>query len=109
MSIDPIYNEEILNAGLNLAMEWGEDWLKPIQQRLARKYPGLTEEELNSYNEICRKAMKLSHSGIEDLSNKYGIDVPYEFFVKHIQGKLPWITEKNLSRAYSQGMYYIRK
>jgi hypothetical protein len=32
-------NDDILNAGLHLAMEWGEDWLTPIQERLGSSYP----------------------------------------------------------------------
>jgi hypothetical protein len=38
-------NEEILNTGLSLAMEFGADWLKPIQDRLSVKYSTLTQME----------------------------------------------------------------
>jgi hypothetical protein len=109
MDSGPICNEEILNVGLDLALEWGKDWLEPIQQRLAKKYPRLTEEELDGYNAVCRQAMDFSHSSVGDLADTRGLDVPYEEFVKLIRARLPWISDKNLSRAYSQGMYYIRK
>ena len=53
---------EVFNVGLNLAMEWGEDWLQPIQRRL----PIMT-------------------------------------------ARFQWVNTDNLSRLFSQGMYYAWK
>ena len=41
-SFFPIMNTTILNEGLSLAMEWGEQWLCPIQERLATAHPELS-------------------------------------------------------------------
>jgi hypothetical protein len=57
-------NEEILNTGLSLAMEFGADWLKPIQDRLSVKYPTLTQMERVWYNTICREAMEKGHTSL---------------------------------------------
>ena len=37
----------VLNAGLELAMAWGEDWLEPIVRRLAERYPELLRQQLD--------------------------------------------------------------
>jgi hypothetical protein len=53
---------KILNCGLHLAMEWGENWLRPIQQRLAKRFPQLTQSELYHYDSECRAAMEFGFS-----------------------------------------------
>ena len=47
-----------LNAGLELAMEFGQDWLKPIQSRLALEHPQLSAAEPDEADALCRRAMK---------------------------------------------------
>lgn len=42
-------DREILNAGLDLAMEFGPSWMQPIQGRLASRYPHLSTTELDAY------------------------------------------------------------
>lgn len=47
--------EEILNIGLDFSMEFGKNWLKPIQKRLSQKIPSISAEDLDKYNNICAK------------------------------------------------------
>ncbi len=44
---DPGHDSAILNAGLDLAMEFGEHWLAPIQDRLGALYPALNARDLD--------------------------------------------------------------
>ena len=45
---------ETLNVSLNLALEWGENWLDPIQERLIKEIPTLTLNEANDLNSLAK-------------------------------------------------------
>jgi len=107
---------EILNSGLDFAMEFGENWLQPIRQRLLSKYDFLTKKQLDEYNLKCTEAMKIG----QDLIYKTLIDVSEKHeTIKEGQLKAilksfmlsdyPWIDDENLSRLFSQGCYYAYK
>jgi hypothetical protein len=53
--------DQILNRGLEIAMEFGKNWNQPIQNRLSKKFASLTHDKLDEYNQICRTAMTESH------------------------------------------------
>jgi hypothetical protein len=53
--------DKILNTGLHYAMEFGEKWLEPIRDRLLKKFPELTKEELDHYNKVCQTVMEVGH------------------------------------------------
>ena len=73
------YKEEnILNEGVSLAMEFGKNWLQPIQKRLSKKYPKLSTTELDEYNTKCQSAMKLGHDSMVKLAVKDGFNVKIE-------------------------------
>jgi hypothetical protein len=109
-------NEEILNKGLEFALEFGKNWQQPVQSRLAKNYPTLNADELNSYNEICRKVMTTGHQYIyralesATLENK-------KIKTSHLAADLklflhkdyPWISSDNLKSIHNQGCYYAWK
>ena len=107
---------KILNSGLNFAMEFGENWLQPIHQRLSFKYDFLTKNQLDEYNLICTKATKIGQEFIyktlvEISENQETIK---ESHLKHnlksfMLSDYPWIDNKNLSRLFSQVCYYAYK
>ena len=103
--------EDILNAGLHLAMEWGEDWLKPIQARLARAYPSLSGAELDEYEGACREAMEFGHAEVSRTWTLVGNAEKEAFdrFNAAIRVRYPWIDDKNVGRLFSQGTYYFHK
>ena len=108
--------EEILNLGLNYAMEFGSNWLQPIQTRLSKKIPGLTKPEFDRFDQVCRTAMNAGHNFIyEKLSNLYNnqqtiastqLAMDFKVFMKE---KFVWIDDSNLHRLLSQCMYYAWK
>ena len=99
----------ILNDGLHLAMEWGEDWLKPIQERLSKAYPGLLKEQLDEYSAICQAVMKYGHDQTYKLAELKGNKVSAEEFESIMISRYPWVNSENLSRLFSQGIYYSWK
>ena len=100
---------EVFNVGLNLAMEWGEDWLQPIQRRLHQRFASLTDAELDEANAICQEAMRFGHSTVYELAEHSGKDTKYEQFVPIMTARFQWVNTDNLSRLFSQGMYYAWK
>ncbi|HEV2680757.1 MAG TPA: hypothetical protein VGV14_09685, partial [Rhodanobacter sp.] len=105
----PSSRDALLNEGLDLAMEWGKNWLKPIQDRLAFGHPELTREELDEVNAISQNAMKFGHGYVYDLALKAGKDTKKSDLESAMQSRYPWVNARNLSHLFSQGMYYAWK
>tara|TARA_R110000868_G_scaffold196385_1_gene442266 strand:- start:809 stop:1198 length:390 start_codon:yes stop_codon:yes gene_type:complete len=104
-----IKDDNVLNFGLSLAMEFGSNWQKPTQCRLKQKYPCFTNMELNIIDKICRDAMSFSHNTIYALVESKGKDFDKENTIKTIRDKYPWIDSKNINHLMSQGLYYSYK
>ena len=101
--------EEILNYGLMLAMEWGTDWFKPIQERLSAKYHFLNNTELDQFNESCQASMRFGHKIVYEMAEKDGAKTNIEEFKTIFIEQHPWATDQNISHLFSQGMYYAWK
>jgi hypothetical protein len=101
-------NETILNEGLALAMEWGEQWLSPIQERLGAAHPEMSAGELDRYDDACRAAMKRMHALVPECWRTGGEEekVVYARYREKVMKSWPWVSDDNLGRAWSQGMYY---
>jgi hypothetical protein len=102
---------EILNVGLDLAMEWGPNWLAAIQPRLAERHPALSAEELDAYEAACRTAMNWGHAQVPEHWHAAGGDQDNAFrrFEGAVRERYHWISEKNLAHLFSQGSYYAWK
>ncbi len=105
--LDPV----VLDAGLTLAMEWGEAFLQPIGPRLHAAFPALREDELVRHAKDCRAAMERGHAMVGELIAELGEpgDQLYERFAAQMLAGWPWISRENLGRLYSQGCYYAMK
>ena len=53
----------LLNYALDLAQEWGENWLRPIQPRLRKAYPRLPDGELDRLNNVAKWARSRLFNG----------------------------------------------
>ena len=101
--------EALLNQGLRLAMEFGQNWLQPIQARLSLLHPELKPTELDRLNEICRSAMMHGHKVTYEQSAKLGKAVSIQTVAPVVRAKYSWINEENMGRLFSQGMYHAYK
>lgn len=93
-------------------MEFGENWLKPINERLNKKYPQLLPIELEKYNKLCKEVNRFANNFIYNnpvKNNEELTFLPFDEFKKVIQKKYDRINEKNLKRLYSQSCYYAWK
>ena len=103
---------EILNYGLQLSMEFGQNWLKPINERLATKFPDLLPQQLEEYNVLCKKVHQIAHRFIAEnpIRSDEGIEfVDFHQFRQFIQKQYSWLSSANVQRLYSQSCYYAYK
>lgn len=101
--------DELLNEGLSLAMEWGKNWLQPIQERLQRRHLELSKEELDELNDKAQAAMKFGHNLVYESVERDGKAIADQDFAREVQVRYPWVHEKNIRHMYSQGRYYAWK
>ena len=90
-------------------MAWGEDWLQPIQARLAERHPGLAPAERDRLDALCRATMRHGHETVARLAATRGMDVDIGEFEAIVREHSPWIDRDNLARLFSQGMYYAMR
>ena len=107
---------EILNKGLELAMEFGENWLQPIQSRLSQNYGKLTDEMLDQYNKVCTHTMDDGHlyvynflTELKKNSKRISQAGLKEMFDNYMLEKYGWIDSDNLDHLFSQSLYYTWK
>ena len=105
-------SNEILNSGLSFAMEFGENWLNPINDRLKNIFPQLTFDELDNCNSICKKVNKIANQCVYE--NPIAINGEYQFmnieqFSSFMKNHFKWISADNMCKLYSQSCYYALK
>jgi hypothetical protein len=96
---------------MELAMEFGKNWLQPIQNRLGRKHRALSRADLDEYERICREALNY---GVEQVKVQMRAAARKEeeaarLFGEVMTNRYPWIAPKTQSRLFSQGCYYAWK
>jgi hypothetical protein len=101
--------EALLNDGLELAMDWGENWLAPIQGRLHKIHPRLQISELDEIDAACRQAMNFGHETLYELRIRQGKDVSTEEFTASLLAQFPWVSPANAARLFNQSTYYAWK
>lgn len=103
-ALPPGMDARLANRALDLSMDWGEDFLKPTQPRMAKLYPQLTPAELDAYDALARTVTRFSNALLYDSPH-----TALEDFAVVIKQKFPWVTRENTSRMYGQGTYYSMK
>jgi hypothetical protein len=97
-------NKRTANTALRLAMAWGADFMKPTQARMKAKHPKLSKRELDEYDALAQAAMTLAHQHVYDQP-----DGNYEQYAAVVRGQFAWVSDDNLGRLHSQGVYYAHK
>ncbi len=102
--LPPGMDAKIANRALDLSMDWGEDFLKPTQPRMAKLFPQLTPAELDAYDALARRVTKFATNFLYNRNNSTAADLSAALLAR-----FSWVSGDNLSRMYSQGMYYAWK
>lgn len=103
-SLAPEMDAKLANRALDLSMDWGEDFCKPTQPRMAKLYPKLSLAELDAYDALART--------VTQFANRLLYDSPHtamQDFAAVIRQKFSWVTRENISRMYGQGTYFSMK
>ena len=96
---------ELLNHILYLNLEWGPNRCIPIVERIQKKYPELTLDEINRMNAWCDEASKHAFRIIEeDYLNE--MKKGRKELLAQIKSLYPEIDNANLDDIFTQGMYY---
>ena len=93
---------EIINQALAFATEWGENFLKPIHERMAKKYPELSFETV----EVLQVYVKKAESYIYDLAYN---GCSESDIGRKARQQYPWLNDSNTSRLIGIGVYYSMK
>ena len=103
---------ELKNLALALVMEWGREWLQPIQPRLAEAAPDLDAHQRDALNALAQQAMHAGWSAMQKAlrQNAGQSTLPdADAFRRGLGTALAWIDEERLSRLLSQSAYYALK
>ena len=95
-----------LQIALHEYQEWGEKLRIPRDVRIGKLLSHRSEEVISEIMTICKE--------VEDLSWKIASEVrdeglTKESAIKKFQSTFPFMSTENISRTYSQAMYYTLK
>jgi len=97
---------QILNTALDMALEWGENFHKPIQERLQQAYPHLSQAEADAFDSLCREIIQFAFQQVE---RAYVNEITGEEATTNITSRYPLLSAESLARMWSQGQYYAWK
>lgn len=103
---EPDYESELLNKALELATEWGENFRKPIHDRIRVFYPGLADEEIDKLAATAREAESYIYAlGERELAG----EIREGEMPRLALEKYRWLNKNNVNRLTGIAMYYARK
>lgn len=106
VSTDLGVNDEVLNEALALTTEWGANFMKPIAERLQKKYPEISTELAEKLQSYCREAESYMYDlGMKECAG----DIPESAMVPLAQHKYPWVKTEHWYRLKNIAMFYARK
>lgn len=100
------FDPDILNAALELATEWGENFRKPISDRMKSRFPELTENEIIEIESFVRQA----ESRIYEIAETEERGEISEGEITRVAAEeFPWMDASRIARLKNIGMYYARR
>ncbi len=108
---------ETINKAFEFGLEFGPNWLQPINERLSEIDPDLspyTLEYLDKHvNDIRDFSVKLVTDLLKNINNEKEafakLDNQSDKILASIKQKSPLLSDEVLSQIYSQAIYYSRK
>jgi hypothetical protein len=100
------FDSEILNAALEIATEWDDNFRKPIADRMLSTFPQLTADEIAEIEQIVKAAEYFIYELAEqELEGK----ITEADIIPAAVGKIGWIDRAHVLRLKNIGMYYARR
>lgn len=102
---DP-FSDELRNYALKLTTEWGENYGKPIDERILQLFPELSVEEIAELTKLSREAEYYIYDlAAQELDGKIREDQ----IIPLASEKFTWLDRENAARLTNIGMYYARR
>lgn len=103
---EPEPDAELLNLALELTTEWGENYGKPIDERILLTYPELSAGEIHDLTARSREAEHFIYRLAEqELAGEIG----EHDIVGLAHHRFGWLNASNAGRLKNIGMFYARK
>ena len=100
------FSDELLNYALKLTTEWGENYGKPINERIMGLFPELSDDEIAELTKLSREAEYYIYDlAAQELDGKIREDQ----IVPLAREKFEWLDRDNAARLANIGMYYARR
>lgn len=100
------FSDELLNDALKLTTEWGENYGKPINERIVRIFPELSDDEIAALTKLSREAEYYIYDlAAQELDGK----IHENQIVPLAREKFAWLDAYNSARLANIGMYYARR
>ena len=100
---------DVLNEVYRKALEWGENWRRPIQSIVEETIEETGEAEKQKIAEYIKTVRSDIEEYIYYRYQDFKLEIDYKSLYAWIQNKYPWIDNDNLKHAVSQGIYYVMK
>lgn len=97
------FDADTLNAALAMSLEWGPVRNRPLEERLAERFPNMTPREALALKLTCSEVESLAFRQYERL---YLNEIPQAEADSSILGAFPWISRDNMAHLFTQGQYY---
>jgi hypothetical protein len=104
--IESEYSDALLNAVLELVTEWGENYGKPINERILAKYPDLSPAEID---DLTKRSREAEHFIYKLAEQELDGDLAEMDIVPEARKKFAWLDGSNAARLKNIGMFYARK
>ena len=101
-----ISENDILNVAMNLTLEWGKNWLSPVDDRLKGFFPNIGDDKAKRIDTYIKETRNDIFNIIEQYYLKELSDTQMKLKIKD---KYPFMNNDNYTRLLSQGMYYAWK
>ena len=99
-------DNEVINAAMDLSLEWGANYGKPIQERLLKLYPNLTQAQADEMESLCKEIKRFSFDLYFLVPEGKMTDAGVQ---AKIHERYPFLNSKIIQRISTQGMYYAHK
>ncbi len=100
------FSDRVLNIALGFATEWGENFRKPILERMRSSCPELSDDEISELETVVQKAEYRVYK-IAEMEERGEIS---ETDISRIAAEeFPWMEDRHLGRLKNIGMYYARR
>ena len=100
------FSVELLNYALKLTTEWGENYGKPINERILVLFPELSDDEITQLTKLSREAEYYIYDlATQELDGK----IHENDIIPLALERFSWLDRENAARLANIGMYYARR